>query len=159
MTQVYTAQGILVPVTVIQAGPCTVVATRQPERDGYAAAQLGFGSAKTGRLSKPVQGQFKKAGTGAFAVLREFALSGEAPQAGTIVTVQAFTAGEQVKVTGISNGRGFQGVVHRHGFHGVPGTHGNTRRRKTEKERKKRRLTRGAEPQEGRGGKAEARPA
>jgi len=126
MTQVYTAQGILVPVTVLQAGPCTVVATRQPERDGYAAAQLGFGSAKTGRLSKPVQGQFKKAGTGAFAVLREFRLAGEeAPAVGAEVRVgDVFKPGERVAVTGVSKGRGTAGVMKRHLFSGFPGSHG-----------------------------------
>src|SRR5215475_4317159 len=86
MTQVYTAGGILVPVTVIQAGPCTVVAARRPERDGYAAVQLGFGSKKASRVSKAVAGQFKKAGTPPFAVLREFRLGdGEAPPVGTEV--------------------------------------------------------------------------
>ena len=126
MTQVYTAQGILVPVTVLQAGPCTVVATRQPERDGYAAAQLGFGSAKTGRLSKPVQGQFKKAGTGAFAVLREFRLAGEeAPAVGAEVRVgDVFKPGEVVHVAGVTKGRGTAGVMKRHGFAGLPASHG-----------------------------------
>ena len=126
MTQVYTAQGILVPVTVLQAGPCTVVATRQPERDGYAAAQLGFGSAKTGRLSKPVQGQFKKAGTGAFAVLREFRLAGEeAPAVGAEVRVgDVFKPGEVVHVAGVTKGRGTAGVMKRHNFAGFPGSHG-----------------------------------
>src|SRR6185369_13130391 len=75
MTQVYTGQGVLVPVTVIETGPCTVVATRQTDRDGYVAAQLGFGAVKAGKLSKPLQGQFAKSGGGGFAVLREFRLA------------------------------------------------------------------------------------
>jgi large subunit ribosomal protein L3 len=126
MTQVYTPQGVLVPVTVIQAGPCTVVATRQAERDGYVAAQLGFGAAKAGRLSKPVQGQFAKAGTGAFAVLREFRLGeGDAPAVGSQVTLgDVFAPGERIQVTGVSKGRGYSGVIKRHHFSGFPASHG-----------------------------------
>lgn len=126
MTQVYTPQGILVPVTVIQAGPCTVVATRQAERDGYVAAQLGFGAAKAARLSKPVQGQFAKAGGGAFAVLREFRLAdGDAPTVGSQVTIgDVFAAGERVSVIGVSKGRGTAGVIKRHHFSGFPASHG-----------------------------------
>src|SRR4029077_14406260 len=112
MTQVYTAQGVLVPVTVIQAGPCTVVATRRPEREGYAAAQVGFGAAKAQRLPKALTGQFTKAGTGAFAVLREFRTEGEPPAVGSEVRVgDVFRAGERVRVTGVSKGRGTAGVM------------------------------------------------
>jgi len=126
MTQVYTAEGVLVPVTVIQAGPCTVIATRQRERDGYAAAQLGFGTAKPSRLQKAVQGQFKKAGTGAFTVLREFRLLGDEPPAvGAEVRVsEVFQPGEVVHVAGLSKGRGTAGVMKRHKFAGFPGSHG-----------------------------------
>lgn len=126
MTQVYTPAGVLVPVTVIQAGPCTVVGTRRPEREGYAAAQLGFGRVKTARLSKPVQGQFTKAGTAAFAVLREFRLAdGEPPVVGTEIGVaDIFRPGEWVHVTGVSKGRGTAGVMKRHRFSGFPGSHG-----------------------------------
>src|ERR1051325_6641751 len=88
MTQGYSAQGVLVPVTVILAGPGPVVATRRGERDGYAAAQMGFGAARAQRLPKPLAGQFTKAGTGAFAVLREFRLAdGEAPAVGSQIRV------------------------------------------------------------------------
>jgi len=126
MTQVYTAQGVLVPVTVIQAGPCTVVATRRVERDGYAAAQVGFGPAKAQRLPKALAGQFAKAGTGMFAVLREFRMAdGEPPAAGTEIKVgEVFRAGERVHVTGVSKGRGTAGVIKRHRFSGFPGSHG-----------------------------------
>jgi large subunit ribosomal protein L3 len=126
MTQVYTATGVLVPVTVIQAGPCTVVATRRPERERYSAAQLGFAPVKAARLPKAVQGQFSKAGTAAFAVLREFRLAdGEAPAVGSEVGVgDVFVAGERVHVTGVSKGRGTAGVMKRHGFSGFPGSHG-----------------------------------
>jgi large subunit ribosomal protein L3 len=126
MTQVYTTQGVLVPVTVIQAGPCTVVATRRGERDGYAAAQLGFQPAKAEKLPKALRGQFAKAGTGAFRVLREFRLpADDAPAVGTELTVgDVFTAGERVQVTGVSKGRGTAGVVKRHKFSGFPASHG-----------------------------------
>jgi large subunit ribosomal protein L3 len=126
MTQVYTAEGRLVPVTVIQAGPCTVVGTRRPERDGYAAARLGFAPAKAQRLPKALAGQFAKAGTGAFAVLRELRLSdGEPPDVGTEVRVgDVFQAGQRVHVTGISKGRGTAGVIKRHRFSGFPASHG-----------------------------------
>jgi large subunit ribosomal protein L3 len=126
MTQVYTAQGVLVPVTVIQAGPCTVVATRRTEREGYAAAQVGFGVAKAQRLPKALAGQFTKAGTGTFAVLREFRLGeGEPPAVGTEVKVgDVFRPGERVHVSGISKGRGTAGVMKRHLFSGFPGSHG-----------------------------------
>jgi large subunit ribosomal protein L3 len=126
MSQVYAADGTLVPVTVIQVGPCTVVATRQPDRDGYAALQLGFASAKPSRLSKPVLGQFAKAAKGAFAVLKEFRLSdGEAPAVGSELAVgDVFKAGDSVDVSGISKGHGTAGVMKRHKFSGFPGSHG-----------------------------------
>ncbi len=126
MTQVYTAEGVLVPVTVIQAGPCTVVATRRAERDGYAAAQLGFGAAKAEKLPKALRGQFQKSGTGAFRVLREFRLAdAEAPAVGAELTVgDVFAAGEQVAVTGVTKGRGTAGVMKRHRFSGFPASHG-----------------------------------
>jgi large subunit ribosomal protein L3 len=126
MTQVYTPQGVLVPVTVIQAGPCTVIATRRAERDGYVAAQVGFAPAKAQRLSKALVGQFTKAGTGAFAVLREFPLlDGEPPAVGSEIKVgDVFKVGERVTVSGISKGRGTAGVMKRHLFSGFPGSHG-----------------------------------
>jgi len=128
MTQVYNEEGTLVPVTVIQAGPCTVVATRRAERDGYAAAQVGFGPVKTERLSKVRRGQFQKAGTAAFRVLREFRLAdGEegAPAVGTEIGVSdVFEPGQLVHVSGVSKGRGTAGVIKRHKFSGFPASHG-----------------------------------
>ena len=128
MTQVYDAEGVLVPVTVIQAGPCTVVGMRRPERDGYAAAQIGFGSLKADRLPKARRGQFAKAGTGAFRVLREFALSeGDdgAPAVGAEISVSdVFEPGQLVHVSGVSKGRGTAGVIKRHRFSGFPASHG-----------------------------------
>jgi large subunit ribosomal protein L3 len=126
MTQVYTAAGILVPVTIIEAGPCTVVAMRNAERNGYAAAQLGFGAAREKRVSKPLQGQFKKAGTGSFSLLREFRLGdGDLPAVGAALTVaDVFSPGERIQVTGVSKGRGTAGVIKRHRFSGFPASHG-----------------------------------
>jgi len=126
MTQVHTADGTLVPVTVIQAGPCTVVAMRNAERNGYSAAQLGFDGAKDARLSKPLRGQFKKAGTTAFGVLREFRLEdGDVPAVGTALSVgDVFAPGQRVQVSGISKGRGTTGVIKRHRFSGFPASHG-----------------------------------
>src|SRR3989454_9440816 len=122
MTQVYTPQGVLVPVTVIQAGPCTVVATRRPEREGYAAAQLGFAPAKAQRLPKALAGHFTKAGTAAFAVLREFRLAdGEPPAVGSEIKVgDVFKPGERVAVSGVSKGRGTAGGVKRRPLSGLP---------------------------------------
>lgn len=126
MTQVYTPEGVLVPVTVIQAGPCTVVATRQPERDGYSAVQLGFEPVKPSRVNKAMAGQFKKAGTGPFRILKEFTLAGdELPAVGAECTVgELFQPGEIVSVRGVTKGRGTAGVMKRHRFSGFPATHG-----------------------------------
>jgi len=125
MTRVFTENGDAVPVTVIEAGPCHVLQVRT------GAVQLGFGARKESRASKAELGHAKAAGlTVAPAIIREFEISGDAPAAGVEVKVDIFAAGELVKVTGTSKGRGFQGVVHRHGFHGGPATHGNTRHRK-----------------------------
>jgi len=126
MTRVFAEDGTATPVTVIEAGPCQVVQVRA------GSVQLGFGARKAARATKAALGHAKAAGLEAAPqVLREFAVAGEAaPAAGSTVTVGIFAPGERVKVTGTSKGRGFQGVVHRHGFGGGPATHGNTRHRK-----------------------------
>src|SRR6266568_567482 len=111
MTRVFNAEGAHVPVTVIEAGPCPVISVAE------GTAELGFGVKKAGLEIAP-------------RVIRRFAVSGEAPAAGTAVTVTIFAEGDRVKVRGVSKGRGFQGVVHRHHFGGGPETHGNTRHRK-----------------------------
>jgi large subunit ribosomal protein L3 len=131
MTQLFGEDGTATPVTVIEAGPCPVVQVR-PAREGQPArVQLGFGVAKAKRSSKAERGHAAKAGLEAAPrVLREFPARGDAPERGAVVTVAAFAAGERVRVTGVSKGRGFQGVVHRHHFGGGPATHGNTRFRK-----------------------------
>lgn len=125
MTRVFVEGGTSVPVTVIEAGPCRVL---QVSAD---AVQLGFGARRAVRASKAQVGHAKAAGLDAApVVLREVDLAGDAPKAGDTVTVGIFNAGELVKVTGTTKGKGFQGVVHRHGFGGGPATHGNTRHRK-----------------------------
>ena len=127
MTRLFDEQGTHVPVTVIEAGPCPVVQVAGSQ------VQLGFGAKKPKRTAKALVGHVKPAGLAAAPrVLHNFAVAGEAPapKPGDNVTVAIFTAGELVKVTGVTKGRGFQGVVHRHHFGGGPETHGNTRHRK-----------------------------
>ncbi|HLB38333.1 MAG TPA: 50S ribosomal protein L3 [Gemmatimonadales bacterium] len=133
MTRLFEEDGRVVPVTVIEAGPCPVLQVHTP-RNGRWAVQLGFGQRKPKRAAKAQAGHAKKAGleTVPF-VLKEFGLAPgteAAPAPGHVVTVDIFQPGEWIKVTGISKGRGFQGVVKRHGFGGGPATHGNTRHRK-----------------------------
>ena len=127
MTQVFAADGVARPVTVLQAGPCVVVQRKQADRDGYDAVQLGLVDDRPVRVSKPVAGLYARAGVPPTRVRREIALSGdgEAPGEGDQVLASLFEAGEQVDVTGISRGRGFQGVVKRHGFAGGRATHGS----------------------------------
>src|SRR5947209_18905420 len=133
MTRVFDADGAHVPVTVIEAGPCPVVQVTGGA--GNAQLQLGFGAKMPKRTHKALAGHVKRAGLEtAPRVLQSFALPavGEAPppKPGDRLTVTIFTAGDRVKVTGVTKGRGFQGVVHRHHFGGGPETHGNTRHRK-----------------------------
>lgn len=125
MTRVFAEDGTSVPVTVIEAGPCRVVQVKEK------AIQLGFGAQKAQRVSKAELGHAKVAGLETAPwILREFETGEGEHKPGETVTVGIFAAGERVKVTGTTKGRGFQGVVHRHGFHGGPATHGNTRHRK-----------------------------
>ena len=127
MTQVYTAAGELVGVTVIQAGPCTVVQAKSAATDGYAAVQIGFGSKKPQRATKAVREHCVKAGKGVFQVLREFRLEEGAPAVATgdEITLEAlFKQGDKIDVTGVTKGRGYTGVVKRHGFSGFPASHG-----------------------------------
>jgi large subunit ribosomal protein L3 len=126
MTQVFDAQGKVVPVTVIEAGPCTVVQKKTIGKDGYDAVQLGFGQKKTHRVSKPMLGHFQKAGKGAFAALRELRVdAASAPEVGQEVRVDIFREGDYVDVTGQTIGRGFTGVVKRWGFKGGRASHGS----------------------------------
>jgi len=127
MTRVFDAAGTHVPVTVIEAGPCPVISVAEGR------AELGFGAKKANRTPKALAGHVKKAGLEtAPHVLQSFVLAseGEPPKPGESVTVAIFAEGDRVKITGVTKGRGFQGVVHRHHFGGGPETHGNTRHRK-----------------------------
>ncbi len=125
MTRVFIEDGSVVPVTVIQAGPCRVVQVRE------GGVQLGYGNRRAVRATKAALGHAKKAGIEtAPQVLRNFPAGEAAHQPGDTVTVGMFAAGELVKVTGTSKGRGFQGTVHRYGAGGGPASHGNTRHRK-----------------------------
>ncbi|HKA32655.1 MAG TPA: 50S ribosomal protein L3 [Candidatus Binatia bacterium] len=126
MTQVFGADGTVVPVTVIQTGPCIVVQKKEAARDGYDALQVGFGSRKAQRVNKPEQGHFKKAGKGAFEVLREFRTdkAGEYELGQEIKAGDLFKTGDFVDVAGISKGHGFSGVIKRWSFAGFPGSHG-----------------------------------
>lgn len=127
MTQIFDESGAVVPVTVIEAGPCPVVQVRTDEKDGYAAVQLGFGAKKASRATGAEKGHASKAGLEAApAVLKEFRFD-QAPAVGESVTVDGFASGIRVKVTGVTKGRGFQGVVKRHGFGGGRASHGATR--------------------------------
>ena len=126
MTQVYDEKGVLIPVTVIEVGPCVVTAVKTVERDGYSALQLGFGSRKAKNVTKARQGHLAKAGvTGETlpAVLREIRTE-ETVEAGTVLKADIFAAGEYLDVTGITKGRGFQGVVKRWNFGGGRASHG-----------------------------------
>jgi large subunit ribosomal protein L3 len=132
MTQVFREDGTVIPVTVIEAGPCKVTAVREADRDGYAAVQLAFGEVKQGKLSRAEEGHLKKAGAPPLRHLVEFRDEGlgkgeedEAPKVGDDVTVEGFEPGQKVKVAGISIGKGFQGGIKRHNFSRGPVTHGS----------------------------------
>ncbi len=126
MTQVFDDANRLIPVTVIEAGPCPVVQVKSTEKDGYDAIQIGFRQQKEHRLSKAALGHFKKAGVDPVAELSEIRTNGEANvNVGDVLTVEGFAAGEKIDVIGTSKGRGFQGVVKRYGFGGGPASHGS----------------------------------
>lgn len=126
MTQVWDSENRVVPVTVIQAGPCRVVQLKTPERDGYSAVQIAFGDAKPRRLSKPELGHLKAANAEATNHLAELRVDDLSAYAvGQIITAELFEAGELVDVTGISKGKGFAGVMKRHNFKGQGASHGN----------------------------------
>jgi large subunit ribosomal protein L3 len=127
MTQIFTDEGIAVPVTVIQAGPVTVVQKKTKDSDGYNAIKVGFEDIKEKKLNKPDKGQFAKAGVSAKKTLREFRLDNvDAYEVGTEIKVQdMFQEGDKVDVTGISKGKGFQGTVKRYGTARGPAAHGS----------------------------------
>jgi large subunit ribosomal protein L3 len=126
MTQIFTAEGSVVPVTLIQATPSVVIQIKTKEKDGYGAMQVGFGERKVKNIKKPQKGHFKELGN--FRYVREFRVlqttNYKLPVRGEKIDVSVFSEGDSVKVSGISKAKGFQGVVKRHGFHGAPATHG-----------------------------------
>ncbi len=126
MTQVFDAEGKVVPVTVIEAGPCTVIQRKAAKSDGYDAVQVGFGQRKAHRVGKPLLGHFQKAGKGAFGALREIRVASDsALDVGQEIKVDIFREGDFVDVTGQTKGRGYTGVVKRWGFKGGRATHGS----------------------------------
>ena len=127
MTQVFLPDGTVVPATVIKAGPCVVVQSKDVQTDGYQAVQLGLVDARPTKENRATTGHYKKAGVPATRIRRELKLAkgAEAPKAGDQVLVDIFKAGEQVDVIGNSRGKGFQGVMKRHGFSGGAATHGS----------------------------------
>ena len=130
MTSVYNSEGNIVPVTVILAGPCKIVSIKTAEKDGYQALQLGFGSKKEKNISKPVLGQYKKNNLTPSVVLKEFRFPEISEyKIGDEIKADFFKEGEKIKVRSKSKGKGFQGVMRRHGFGGVGGTtHGQSDR-------------------------------
>ena len=126
MTQIFDEKGAVIPVTVIEAGPCTVVQVKNTDTDGYNAIQLGFGSVKEKKLNKPLKGSFKKANIEPKKHLREFRLdSVENITVGSELKADVFEAGEKVDIQGTTKGKGFQGVIKRHGQHRGPMGHGS----------------------------------
>ena len=125
MTQLFLEDGSVIPVTVVEAGPCKVIQKKTMEKDGYSALQLGFLPKESKRTNKPLSGHFKKAGSAPCYYLREFHVDDiEAYELGQEVTLNIFQPGQIVDVTGISKGRGFAGVIKRHKFHGFNASRG-----------------------------------
>jgi large subunit ribosomal protein L3 len=126
MMQFYNAEGNVIPVTVVETGPCVVVQKKETDTDGYTALQVGFGSKKAQRVNKAAKGHMAKAGKGAFAVLREFRLDDVSQyQVGQEIKANdLFKIGDKIDVSGISKGHGYTGVIKRWSFSGFPGSHG-----------------------------------
>ena len=130
MTQIFTEDGVVVPVTVIEAGPEVVTQIKTVETDGYNAVQVAYGETKAHRVTKPLTGHFEKAGVEVKKHLAEFRIEeGETYELGQVITVAAFEEGIKVDVTGVSKGKGTQGNIKRHGHHRGPMTHGSKHKR------------------------------
>ena len=126
MTQVFSEKGTMIPVTVLEAGPCVVVQKKTVQNDGYAAIQAGFGEVKEKSLNSPKKGHFKKAGTEHKKVLREIKLeNSDEFEVGNVIKADVFRAGDRVDVSGISKGKGFQGSIKRHNQGRGPMSHGS----------------------------------
>ena len=126
MTQIFNEDGVLTPVTVLQAGPCVVTQVKTVENDGYSAVQVGFVDKREKLVNKPMKGQFDKAGVSYKRFVREFRFEdAESYEVAQEIKADIFTAGEKVDATAISKGKGFQGAIKRHGQHRGPMTHGS----------------------------------
>ena len=125
MTQIFDEAGKVVPVTVVEAGPCVVVQKKTIENDGYAALQLGYGDVKVQRMNKPLKGHFDKADVACKKTLKEFRLDDcDALNVGDIVKADTFAVGDAIDVVGVSKGKGFAGAIKRHNQHRLKETHG-----------------------------------
>lgn len=124
MTQIFTEDGAMIPVTVVEAGPCVVTQVKTEESDGYAAVQVGFGDIRESLVNKPAAGQFKKAGLAVKKYLREFCTAEEF-KVGDTIKVDVFENGDKVDVSGVSKGKGYAGAIKRWGQHRGPMTHGS----------------------------------
>jgi large subunit ribosomal protein L3 len=130
MTRIFTDDGASIPVTVLDVGGNRVTQVRTPERDGYAAVQVGFGVRRNNRVTKPQAGHFAKAGVDAAEVVREFRVAVDDVagfQPGASIAVDIFQAGQRVDVSGVTKGKGFAGTIKRHNFHSQRASHGNSR--------------------------------
>ena len=125
MTQIFDENGFVVPVTVIEAGPCTVAQVKSVDTDGYNAVQLGFGEVKDKHINKPEKGHFAKSKLAAKKHLREFRVDSADVKVGDEVKADVFVAGDKIDVQGTTKGKGFQGVIKRHGQHRGPMGHGS----------------------------------
>lgn len=124
MTQVFDESGRMYPVTVVEAGPCCVVQIKTKERDGYEAVKVGFGEMKKEKnVNNAMKGIFKKVGVGLYRLLKEFPMSDL--KVGEMITVEKFQKGDVISVSGVSKGKGFQGVMKRHNYKGGPASHGS----------------------------------
>ncbi len=131
MTQIFTEDSRAVPVTIIQAGPCTVTQVRTKERDGYQAVQLAYGEARRGKTTKPLAGHFAAADAKPAVHLVELRTDGEGYERGQEITVDIFAPGEHADVIGVSKGKGYAGVMKRHGFAGLGASHGTERKHRS----------------------------
>lgn len=125
MTQIYGAQGKLIPVTVVEAGPCRVVQKKTVQLDGYEAVQLAFREVAEKKVSRPLLGHFKKSQSPPARFCREFKADLSKVELGQVITADIFKVGDLVDVSGVSKGKGFAGVIKRHHFAGGPATHGS----------------------------------
>lgn len=127
MTQVFDESNRLIPVTVIEVGPCPITQVKTEEKDGYSAVQIGFGAKKESRISEPELGHLKKAGVGPVGKLQEFRTNGDSGEynTGDVLTVEKFSEIQKVDIIATAKGHGFQGVVKRWGFSGGPASHGS----------------------------------